>query len=63
MVLGKSKKDKRSVSLAQQINEAVIGAIRSINVGGDRPITAVRCPDCEQMVRDFSNHGCSGGAA
>lgn len=63
-MLGRNQKDKRSVPLAFQIYEVVTDAIRSINVDGyDKEIVAVRCPDCKQMVRDFSIHGCTGGAA
>ncbi len=62
-MLGRNNKNKRSVSLALQINEVILDAIRSINTGVEKEIVAVRCLDCHAMVRDFSNHGCTGGAA
>lgn len=62
-MLGRNKKDKRSVPLALQMNEAILDVIRSINTGIEKEIVAVRCPECHEMVRDFRTHGCTGGAA
>lgn len=60
-----NQKGKRSFSLAQQMNEAILDTIKSINADNDSRIVAVRCRDCHEMVamKDYPTHECTGGAA
>lgn len=59
-------KGKRNFSLAQQMNEAILDLIKSINVvSDDKEIASVLCPYCKELVaaKDCPTHPCIGGAA